>query len=49
MKSSRSRSRCFGEKDIKDEGRSCGGGNVDEGSGGRENRDSGDMGKGDVR
>lgn len=49
VKSSRSRSRCFGEKDIKGEGRSCGGGNVDGGSGGRENRDSGDMGRGDVR
>lgn len=35
VKSSRSRSRCFGEKDIKEEGRSCGGGNVDGGSGGR--------------
>lgn len=49
VKSSRSRSCCFGEKDIKDEGRSCGVGNVDGGSSGWENSDGGDMGGGDVR
>lgn len=29
VKSSRSSSLCFGKEDIKDEGRCCGGGNVD--------------------
>lgn len=45
VKSSRNRSRCFGEKDIKDEGRSRGGGNVDGGSCSQENRDGDDTGR----